>query len=344
MKEKFNFAVVGCGNIGKRHCSILKNMQEAELVAVYDAVKERADNFAQEFNVKAYYDYAELLANNEIDFVNICVPSGLHAEQCIKAAAAGKHIICEKPMALSVEDCDKMIEAAAKNNVKIFVVKQNRYNEPVQKLKEAIDKGKMGKIYLLTANILWNRNEEYYKEASWRGTQALDGGALMNQSSHFVDLLNWLGGNVKSVYAKMDTISHDIETDDTGIVILKFENGSLGNIIYTTCVYDKNMEGSITILGTKGTVKIGGQYLNKIEHWNVEGIPKPEIVEQINPNLYSGGYQGSAASHDKFFQNVIDVMKGKTNSTVIGSDGKKAVEIILAAKKSAETRQEVFLR
>ncbi len=343
MKEKFNFAVVGCGKIGERHCEVLKNHPEVELVAVCDSTKERADSFATKFSAKAYYDYVELLEDNNIDIISICTPSGLHAKQAIAAAKAKKHIICEKPMALTIEDCDNMIQAAAENNVRLFVVKQNRYNEPILKLKEAIDKNKLGKLYLLSAHILWNRTNQYYKEAAWRGTSTLDGGSLMNQSSHFVDLLHWLGGNVKSIYAKMDTFMHDIETEDTGVVLIKFENGALGSIEYTTCVYDKNFEGSLTILGTKGTVKIGGQYMNEIEHWNVEGMPTPRLREKTNPNLY-GYYQGSAANHHKFYQNVLDVLKGRTNTMIAGSEGRKAVEIILAAKESAETGREVFLR
>ena len=165
----------------------------------------------------------------------------------------------------------------------------------------------------------------------------------MNQSSHFVDLMHWLGGNVKSVYAKMDTFAHDIETEDTGLVILKFENGAIGNIVYTTCIYNKNLEGSLAVFGTRGTVKIGGQYLNEIEHWNVEGMPPPQIKEKLSPNFY-GYYQGSAANHAKFYENVIDVLKGRSNSMIMGSDGKKAVEIILAAKESARSGREVFLR
>ena len=342
MKEKSNFAVVGCGKIGERHCEVLKNHPEVELVAVCDSTKERADSFATKFSAKAYYDYVELLEDNNIDIISICTPSGLHAKQAIAAAKAKKHIICEKPMALTIEDCDNMIQAAAENNVRLFVVKQNRYNEPILKLKEAIDKNKLGKLYLLSAHILWNRTNQYYKEAAWRGTSTLDGGSLMNQSSHFVDLLHWLGGNVKSIYAKMDTFMHDIETEDTGVVLMKFENGALGSIEYTTCVYDKNFEGSLTILGTKGTVKIGGQYMNEIEHWNVEGMPTPRLREKTNPNLYDY-YQGSAANHHKFYQNVLDVLKGRTNTMIAGSEGRKAVEIILAAKESAETGREAFL-
>lgn len=343
MKEKVNFAVIGLGKIGRRHCSILAEHPETSLIAVFDPSKTKADETAEKFGVKAYYDYDELLKNNDIDIVSICSPSGYHAKQTIKAAKAKKHIVCEKPMALSLKDCDAMIKTCVKNNVRLFVVKQNRYNESILRLKNAIDKDKLGRLYMINAHILWNRIPQYYKEEPWRGSAKLDGGALMNQSSHFVDLIHWLGGNVKSVYAKMDNFVHDIETEDTGTVILKFENGAIGNIQYTTCIYDKNFEGSLTILGTKGTVKIGGQYLNKIEYWNVEGVPTPRLREKLQPNDY-GYYQGSAANHDKFYQNVLDILKGRSNSMIMGSDGRAAVEIILAAKESAKSGKEVFLR
>jgi len=343
MKEKFNFAVIGCGKIANRHCSILSENSETNLIAVCDQIKEKADEFAKEFNCKAYYDSKELLKDENIDVVSICTPSGLHAEQTIEAAKAKKHIVCEKPMALTLEDCDNMIKECAENNVRLFIVKQNRYNEPIVKLKNAIDRDKLGRIYMVNAHILWNRTPKYYQEEPWRGTAKFDGGALMNQSSHFVDLVHWLGGNVKSVYSKMDNFIHNLETEDTGTVILKFENGAIGNIQYTTCVYDKNFEGSLVVLGTKGTVKVGGQYLNEIEHWNIEGMPTPRLKEKTLPNAY-GYYQGSAANHGKFYENVIDVLKGRSNKTVMGTDGRAAVEIILAAKESAKTGNEVFLR
>lgn len=343
MKEKFNFAVIGCGKIGSRHCDVLVANPETKLIAVCDSIKEKADSFAEKYNVKAYYDYKELLKNETFDIVSICTPSGLHAEQTIAAANEKKHVVCEKPMAITLEDCDKMIETCARNNVRLFVVKQNRYNEPLLRLKEAIASDHLGRLYLINANVFWNRTPKYYQEEPWRGTANLDGGALMNQSSHFVDIIHWLGGNVKSVYAKMDNYVHDLETEDTGIVLLKFENGAIGSIQYTTCVYDKNLEGSLTVLGTKGSVKIGGQYLNEVEHWNVEGMPTPKIKDKLLPNNY-GFYQGSTANHGKFYQNIIDSLNGKTNNVILGGDGRSAVEIILAAKESARTGKEVFLR
>ena len=203
MKDKYNFGILGCGNIGIRHCDVLSSQPDAKLVAVCDPVKEKADALATKFGVKAYYDYDEFLRDDEVDVVSICTPSGMHAEQTIAAANAKKHVVCEKPMALSLEDCDAMINACSRNNVRLFVVKQNRHNEPIRILKEAIDKEKLGRIYMINANVLWNRTDLYYKQANWRGTRALDGGALMNQSAHFVDLVHWLGGNVKKVYSQI---------------------------------------------------------------------------------------------------------------------------------------------
>lgn len=342
MKEKYNFAVIGCGHIGKRHCNIIKELPEANLVAVCDIKKEKVDEYAKQFGAKTYYDYNEMLKDEDIDVITICTPSGMHAKMTIDSANAKKHVICEKPMAMNLEECDQMIESCKQNNVRLFVVKQNRFNEPVALLKQAIEKQKLGKPYLISARVLWNRNEQYYKDEPWRGTKEQDGGALMNQSSHFVDLLCWLGGDIKKVYSKMDTFNHDIETEDTGVVILEFANGAIGAIEYTTCIYDKNLEGSFTFFGTKGSVKIGGKYLNEIEHWNVEGMPAPVVINKLKPNYY-GTYQGSAANHGKVFENVIDILKGRTNKTTEGRDARKAVEVIIAAKKSAETGQPVEL-
>lgn len=339
-----NFGIIGCGKIGMRHAEFIQKMDGVKLVAVSDVLTERIDKFKE--NCKTYLNYDDLLKDAEVDIVNICTPSGMHAQMSMDALNARKHVICEKPMALSTEDCDRMIETADKTGKKLFIVKQNRFNRPIQILRQAIDSGRLGKIHTITSNVMWNRHSGYYAEADWRGTKSLDGGALATQASHFVDVMQWFGGPVKSVFAKTEKFVHEnIEAEDTGAVMIKFDSGTLGMMYYTTAVYHKNMEGSITVLGTKGSVKIGGEYLNKIEHWDIEGFSLPEnSTETAKANDY-GNYRGSASKHDCVFREVIKKIIGDGNNNFVdGLEGKKTVEIIEAVHESAENGKEVFLK
>jgi len=333
-----NFGIIGCGKIGIRHINFLKNMDGIRIMAVADDIEEMAKRAALLCNYQArvYTDHNELLKNPDIDIVNICTPTGLHAQMTIDALNAGKHVLCEKPMCLNVKDADRMIETAKKTKKHLFIVKQNRFNTPIKVLKDALNKGMFGKLYSINANVLWNRRPEYYLEADWRGTKEFDGGALATQASHFVDMLQWIGGPIKSVFAKTERFIHNIETEDTGSVILKFESGALGTIYYTNCTYNKTLEGSITILGTKGTAKIGGEYLNKIEHWNVEGYPLPETKSDEPYPI--------ATKHDSVFREVIKKIIGDENASIVDAiEGRKTVEIIEAVHRSAETGKEISL-
>jgi len=330
--EKVTFGIVGCGKVGEKHANILFNNPEAELIGVSDVNKERARSLADKFNCKAFSNYDEMLKQGNIDVITICTPSGLHAKHTMEAANNFKHVLCEKPMALSIKDCDRMMESCRRSGVNLFVVKQNRYNPPVMKLKELLDKKKLGKIYLVDAKVLWNRNVEYYTSEPWRGTKGLDGGALFTLASHFIDLMYWLFGPVKSVYAKMENFNHEIETEDTGTMIMKFKKGILGTMNYTTNIYNKNLEGSISVFGTKGHIKIGGTYLNKMELFDVEGQIVPEIPEAHNPS-----------NHEMVVNNVIDVLKKRRRADVIGEDAKESVRIIEAANKSAVSGKEIVL-
>ncbi len=340
-----NFGIVGCGKIGVRHINFLKEMGGVRVLAVADTVENKAKEAAMSCNARVYYNYQDLLNHPDIDVVNICTPSGMHAQMSIDALNAGKHVICEKPMCLNVADADRMIEAAKKSKKHLFIVKQNRHNAPIKILQDAISKGMFGKIYAINSNVLWNRRPEYYQEADWRGTKALDGGALATLASHFLDIVQLIGGPVKSVFAKTDKFVHDIETEDTGAVILKFNSGATGTIFYTSCAYNKNLEGSITILGTKGSAKIGGEYLNKIEYWNVEGYPLPENSEETAPANDYGSYRGSSSKHDQVFREAIKKIIGDENSHYVDAvEAKKSVELIEAVHKSAELGQEIFLK
>ncbi|HRB31480.1 MAG TPA: Gfo/Idh/MocA family oxidoreductase [Ferruginibacter sp.] len=327
MGSKINFAIIGCGRIAQRHAEHIHKM--GKLVASCDIVPQKADELAAKYAAKAYTSVDEMLAaHKEIDVVSICSPNGLHAEHSLAALKAGHHVLCEKPMALSVQDCNTMIIAAEQANRRLFIVKQNRFNPPVAAVKKLIDEGRLGKIYSAQLSCFWNRNNEYYQN-SWKGTKALDGGTLYTQFSHFVDLLYWMIGDVKEVHAFAANYHHQsiIEFEDTGVVTLKFYNGAIGTINYTVNSFDKNMEGSLTIFGEKGTVKIGGQYLNELEYQSIENFEIKDLPAGNPPNNY-GKYFGSMSNHDKVYQNVVEVLTGNGTIATNGFEGLKTVEII----------------
>lgn len=330
------FAIIGCGRIGQRHAEHIH--AKAKLIAVCDIVKEKADKIAAEYKSKAYYDVKELLEKEkDIDVVAICTPNGLHAEHSIQSLNAGYHVLCEKPMALTSYDCGEMIKAAERANKRLFAIKQNRFNPPVEAVKRVIDEGKMGKIYSIQLSCFWNRNPDYYHN-SWKGTLQLDGGTLFTQFSHFIDLLYWIVGDVKNVEAMMGNYAHKkvIEFEDTGVVILEFQNGTIGTINYTVNSYGKNMEGSLTIFGEKGTVKIGGQYLNELEYQNIEGYRIENLPTGNTANNY-GTYQGSMSNHDKVYDNLIEVLNNNAAIATNSFEGLKTVEIIEKIYKAAKT-------
>lgn len=321
------FAIIGCGRIAQRHAEHISN--KAQLAAVCDIVSEKADALAKQYNAKAYYSVNDLLKEKSaFDVLSVCSPNGLHAEHSILALKAGVHVLCEKPMALTVTDCGSMIQAAEKNNRRLFAIKQNRYNPPVAAVKKIIDEGKLGKINSIQLSCFWNRNEAYYAN-SWKGTKDMDVGTLYTQFSHFIDLLYWMVGDVEEVKAMMGNFEHkeSIEFEDTGVVILRFSNGAIGTINYTVNSYKKNMEGSLTIFAEKGTVKIGGQYLNELEYQQIEGIKIDNLPEGNKPNNY-GTYVGSMSNHNLVYDNVIEVLEKGASITTSAFEGLKTVEII----------------
>jgi predicted dehydrogenase len=299
-------------------------------------VKEKADTLAAKYNARPYYNIEDLLANEkEVDVIAICSPNGLHAEHSIKVLTAGVHVLCEKPMAITVADCGKMIQAAERSNKRLFAIKQNRYNPPVVAVKKLVDEGRLGKINSVQLSCFWNRNSDYYHN-SWKGTLKLDGGTLFTQFSHFIDLLYWIVGDVDQVQAYLGNFSHEdtIEFEDTGVVIMKFSNGAIGTINYTVNSYGKNMEGSLTIFAEKGTVKIGGQYLNELEYQNIEGYKVENLPEGNKANNY-GNYQGSMSNHDKVYENLVEVLQNNAPISTSSFEGLKTVEIIEKIYKSA---------
>jgi len=327
MAKPIVFAIVGCGRIAQRHAEHIQN--SGILLAVCDTDINKAKTLGEKYKAKWFNSLEAMLAScPEIDVVSVCTPNGLHAEHSIAALKAGRHVLCEKPMALTVPDCSAMIHAAERANKRLFIVKQNRFNPPVEAVKKLIDSGDLGKIYSVQLSCFWNRNDDYYKN-SWKGTKDLDGGTLYTQFSHFIDLLYWFVGDVEKVMAVTDNFHHQglIEFEDTGMVILKFLNGAIGTINYTVNAFKKNMEGSLTIFAEKGTVKIGGQYLNELEYQSLEGESISDLPPGNPPNNY-GQYFGSMSNHDKVYQNLISVLKGNGTIATSGMEGLKTVEII----------------
>jgi len=340
--KPLKFGLIGCGRIAVRHAEILSNIDGAKLSCVCDVKEDRVINFSKKYNIPCYTDYHEMLKKEEVDVVSILTPSGLHARHTVDVANYKKHMIVEKPMALTLDDADEMIKICDENRIKLFVVKQNRYNLAVKKLKEAIELGRFGKFVLGTVRVRWCRTQSYYDQDDWRGTWAYDGGVFANQASHHIDMLTWMMGEVESVFAKIATRLFDIEVEDTGAAILKFKNGALGIIEATTATRPKDIEGSISILGENGTVEIGGFAMNEIKIWNFkESLPEDKDVlakyRENPPNVYGFG-------HLEFLKDVIDCIKNNHKGLIDGLEGRKSLELISAIYESAEIEREVFLR
>lgn len=345
-KSVLNFALIGCGRIAPKHVDSLTSgvVPGAKLVAVCDIDFARAEAIAMKHGVRAFKDRFEMMdkMGSEIDVVSILTPSGLHAQHTIDMAGYHKHVVVEKPMALTLPDADNMIAACDANGVRLFVVKQNRYNLPVKKLRQALEAGRFGKLVLGTVRVRWCRTQKYYDQDSWRGTWAYDGGVFANQASHHIDLLQWMMGDVESVFAKTSTALVNIETEDTGVVILRFANGALGVIEATTATRPKDLEGSISILGEKGSVEIAGFAVNEMKVWNfTEAIPgDAEVLEKYRvnpPNVYGFG-------HTEYLNKVVESIKEGRSALVGGLEGRKSLELISAIYESVETGKEVPLR
>lgn len=334
-----NIALVGCGRISKNHFESIKEFpNDLNLVAVCDIVEEKAKKAGDKYGTKYYTKYKKMLEQENIDIVSVCTPSGLHPKHGIMAAKKGINVVTEKPMGITLNSVDDLIKVTDENKVKLFVVKQNRLNTTMQLLKKAILKNRFGRIYMVQSNVFWQRPQEYYDMADWRGTWEFDGGAFMNQASHYVDALYWLIGSIESVTAETATLSRKIEAEDSGSAVIKFRNGAIGSINVTMLTYPKNYEGSITILGEKGTVKIGGLAVNNISKWEFEDYDDDDkFIEQSNynpPNVYGYG-------HIPYYQNVIDTLKGKSKANTDGRSGRKSLELILGIYRSAKTGKRV---
>ena len=347
MDRKIRFGLVGCGRISYKHVEAIAGLYaKAQLVCVCDLLEDRAAAKAADYmkligsmDVEhatpvphSYSDLNAMLRNEEIDVLSICTPSGLHPVHGIMAAEKHIHVITEKPMATGLKAADDLIGACDHAKVRLFVVKQNRLNSTVQLLKKAVDKGRFGEIYMFLSNVLWLRPQSYYDEAGWRGTWELDGGAFSNQASHYADTLQWLGGPIESVTAITGTLARKIEAEDTGSAVIRFRNGAIGNINVTMLTYPGNLEGSITVIGEKGTVKLGGVAINKIEKWEFETCNEDDklVISSCYepPNVYGFGHTG-------YYANVLEVLNGNTEPNTDGHEGRKSLELIAGIYKSS---------
>lgn len=327
--NKVKFAIVGSGHIGKRHAEMVLRNEDAELVALAD-IRPKELLGIEHFEVP-YFDSVEALfaSGLEFDVVNICTPNGLHAAHAKLALENRKHIVCEKPMGLTKAECEQVIYTSLRVSRQVFCVMQNRYSPPSEWIKDVIERNLMGEIFMVQLNCYWNRDERYYKKESWKGTPDLDGGTLFTQFSHFIDIMFWLFGDIKDIQGKFDDFNHKDLTafEDSGLVTFRFVNGGMGSINYSTSVWNQNLESSITIIGEKGSVKIGGQYMNEVEYCHIKDYEMPELAPASPANDY-GTYKGSAANHHFVIQNVIDTLKGRTSATTNALEGLKVVEII----------------
>jgi UDP-N-acetyl-2-amino-2-deoxyglucuronate dehydrogenase len=336
----FRIALVGCGRISQRHFEAIDRLDEMELVAVCDTDAARVEEAARTTGAKPFVDYEEMLDAEDLDIVTIATPSGLHPAHGILAARHGCHVICEKPMAITLTAADQLVEACDKAGVHLFVVKQNRLNPAVRLLKQAVDRGRFGRLYMANATVRWTRPQEYYDMAPWRGTWEFDGGALMNQASHYIDLIQWLMGPVDRVMAQTATLAREIEAEDSGVAVLRFRNGALGVIEVTMLTFPKNLEGSITLLGENGSAKIGGTAVNRIDHWEFKDYHDDdklvETSQTLPPSVYGFG-------HEPYYRNVLDVLTGRASPDTDGRSGRKSLELILGAYESARQGREVPL-
>jgi predicted dehydrogenase len=340
-----NVALLGCGRIALRHAELLGlgYIKGARLCSVCDIDEGKAKQFGEKYGVNHYTKIEEMMAaEKKIDVISILTPSGLHASHTFTLAPYKKHIIVEKPMALTLEDADEMIRVCDENGIKLFVIKQNRYNLPVQKLKNTLESGRFGKLVMGTVRVRWCRTQEYYDQDEWRGTWAMDGGVFTNQASHHVDLLEWMMGDVESVFAKSATQLVNVEVEDTGVAILKFKNGALGIIEATTATRPKDLEGSLSILGENGSVEIGGFAVNSIRSWQFKDAnAEDEIIKKDfstnPPDVYGYG-------HKAYYEHVVDCIENNGKALVDGLEGRRSLELIMAIYESIETGEEVFLR
>ncbi|ERJ57718.1 Gfo/Idh/MocA family protein [Sphingobacterium paucimobilis] len=327
--RKIKFAVLGCGHIGKRHAEMISRNDEAELVSLID-VKDKSELGIESYEVPFFSSLENFFeAGIECDVINVATPNGCHAEQGMKILDAGKHLVIEKPMSLTKKDSEALIFKGLQKQKQVFCVMQNRYSPPSVWLKDLIESDILGEIYMVQINCYWNRDNRYYKPESWHGKKDLDGGTLFTQFSHFIDLMYWYFGDITNIQAKFADFNHKHLTDfeDSGFVSFDFVNGGMGALNYSTSVWNKNLESSITVIAENGSLKVGGQYMNEVEYCHIKDYEMP-ILAPTNPGNDYGTYKGSAANHHYVIENVVDVLKGRNMITTNALEGLKVVDII----------------
>ncbi len=337
--NNIKFGLIGCGRISAKHFEAIAQIKNAEIICCCDIIEKKAKEASKRYSIETIYkDYKKMLDTEKINAVLICTPSGLHPQMGIEAANRKIHVVTEKPMAITLKSADELVNACDLNEVELFVVKQNRLNPSIQLLKRAIDKGRFGRLFSANATVRWTRPQNYYDMSKWRGTWEYDGGAFMNQASHYFDLIQWLMGPVESVMAFTATLNHDIETEDQGAGIIHFRNGAIGVVEVSMNTYPKNYEGSITIMGENGTVKIGGVAVNKVEHWVFKDYDDDDkLIETVETNptsVYGFGHLG-------YLQDVVKVLQGNGKPKTDGRSGRKSLELILAMYASAKTEKKI---
>ena len=329
MKNKMiKFAIVGSGHIGKRHAEMVERNPNCELTAMCD-LKPKESLGLENFNVPFFNELSEMIENIDFDVLCVATPNGLHFDHCLEGLKADKHIVVEKPMTLTKAHCEKIIYKALQRSKHMFCVMQNRYSPPSKWIKDLIEEKKLGEVYMVQINCYWNRDNRYYKKGNWKGDRKLDGGTLFTQFSHFIDIMYWLFGDIKNIQAKFNNFSHSksIDFEDSGFVNFDFVDGGMGSINYSTSVWNSNLESSLTIIGEKGTVKIGGQYMNEVEYCNIENYQMPKLPAANPANNY-GSYKGSAANHNYIFENVVEVINEGKPATTNALEGMKVVDMI----------------
>lgn len=335
-----NFAIIGCGHVAKKHADAIDEVDGSQLVAVCDKVEENMNIFTEKHGAKGYSNFHEMIQDEKIDVVCICTPSGSHALIAEAVASAGKHIIMEKPMALTVTDAERMIQICKENGVKLAVVHPNRFRPVMMEVKKVVEQGLLGKLSHVNATVRWNRNQTYYDQAEWRGTKEHDGGVLMNQAIHNLDLLLWLFGDIEEVFSMSDTRLRNIEAEDVSVGVARFKNGALGVIEAATTIYPENLEETISIFGEKGTIKIGGTTANYVEHWDVEAMDDQEtnqLIDKVKADPY--GKPG----HQWIIEDMVHAIQTDREPIVSGSDGLKALQLVTSMYESAERSTKVTI-
>ncbi len=339
--RRIRFALIGCGRISKNHfVALAQHAEQAELTAVCDIDRGALQQAVAQTKAKGYDSLPRLLSESKADAVVLATPSGLHSEQAIQIAESGRHVITEKPMATRWQDGKRMVAACDAAGVRLFVVKQNRCNATMQLLKRAVDKKRFGRIYMVGINVFWARPQAYYDSARWRGTWEFDGGAFMNQASHYIDLLDWLIGPIESVQAYTATLARDIQVEDTGVMSVRWRSGALGSVSVTMLTWPKNLEGSITILGERGTVRVGGVAVNEIQHWEFDQADEDDV------KVKDASYQTTSVygyGHPLYYENVIRVLRGEAEAETDGREGLRSLEVLIAAYLSARDGRRVSL-